>query len=120
MKVKLIGATAKYITKRVAWNGMVSSNPKNNDFIHVGKVEAVAVAALDEVYGQGLCHAALCSAKKGDWRCQCCDMRAHNMHRGLTSKAHTLPKVSGPDHAHSWNKVLRITDKIRQKRQRKK
>ena len=98
------------------YDGTVSSDPTKNDFAKVGKAEAVAIEALEEVHGAGLCAAALCSSKPRKWRTQCCDMRGDSNHKRLTSRAHSLPDKSGPNHKKTWSKVLKITKKIHLKR----
>lgn len=118
----MIGSTARFITKRMTWDGSVHNDPAKNNFISVGKSGQVAIDALHEVYGAELCPAALCSSKPGDWRCQCCDMRSQQGHEGLGTKAHLLPAKSGPNHKTSWKQVLSLTDKVRRaykKRKRK-
>lgn len=116
MKESMIGNTAKYITQRQMHNGDVSVDPAKNDFIKVGKADAVAIEALEAVYGEGLCPAALCSSKPGEWRAQCCDLRGNARHKRLSSKAHDLPAKSGPNHKRTWDKVVKISNKIRSKR----
>jgi hypothetical protein len=112
----MIGSTAKFITKRMMYNGKVSSNPSKNDFIQVGKAEPVAIQALEEVHGKGLCAAALCSTKPGDWRAQCCDLKGQAGHQKLNREAHKLPNHSGPHYRKTWKKIVKISDKIRAKR----
>jgi hypothetical protein len=116
MNEAMIGNTAKFITHRVMYNGKVSSDPSMNDFIKVGKAEAVAIEALERVHGRGLCPAALCSSKAGEWRAQCCDMRGNSRHKRLSKRAHDLPAKSGPNYKKTWDKVLKITEEIRSKK----
>ena len=66
MSTNMIGSTVKYITKRMMYNGKVSSDPSKNDFIQVGKVALVAIQAVEEVHGEALCAEALCSTKPWD------------------------------------------------------
>ena len=115
-----IGKSAKHITRRRMYNGKVSKDAARNDFISVGKSEEVGAEAVHQVYGEGLCEAALCSAKPGDWRCQCCDQKSDKRHRRAGVEAHALPARSGPNHTSSWKRVLELTDKIRAKRHKRK
>ena len=121
MKSSMIGSTAKYITKRMTWSARVSSDSSKNEFIQVGKAEPVSIKALWEIYGEGLCPAALCSTKPGLWRTQCCDMRTHSDHKNLDSKAHTgLPERTGPNHKRTWSRVVELSNKIMNKKRKEK
>jgi hypothetical protein len=102
-------------------NGKVSESPERNDFIKVGRAQGVAISALHQVYGEGLCPAALCSTKPKARRAQCCDMKSSPGHKELNKRAHDLPEKSGPNHKRTWSKVLSLTEKIRKdKRQKRK
>ena len=123
MKTFGIGKTSMMV-KRVKHSGLVSSDPKKNVFIKVGKTPPVAIEALHKVFGRGLCPAALCSNKSGTWRMQCCDKADHHDHMLLDKKAHDLPQESGPN-CRKWQSVVDQSDALRkkhsaQKRQKKK
>ena len=120
MRSSMIGSTSKFITKRMAWDGSVSNTPSENNFISVGNSDQVAIKALQDVYGAGLCPAALCSTKPDEWRCQCCDQKHLAEHKRLDTKAHRLPKKSGPNHKRSWTKVLDLTEEIRRSMKKRK
>jgi hypothetical protein len=75
---------------------------KDNTFISVGNVSA-AKAALDEVYGAGLCHSALCSIKWGNRRFAVCDCKGR--------RSHDLPDTSGPRDNSNWKRVLKLSKK---------
>ena len=128
MTVKMIGRTARYLTMRVKSDGRVSSDPQKNVFIRVSPSadtgDIVSIAALQKVYGSGLCPAALCSKfKSGSWRMQCCDRANNARHKTLSEKAHALPVSSGPSDTKNWARVQKLTaehiEKIKTAKRRK-
>ena len=64
MKHYAIDRTVQMVM-RVKYNGTVSSDATKSTFIKVGKITPVAIVALHQVFGKGLCPAALCSNKLG-------------------------------------------------------
>ena len=81
-------------------------------FIHVGNDSAL-ISALHKVYGSHLCEAALCSDKSGKARLAACDKWDQAAHAGVKSKAHKLPKVSGPSDVENWAVVQKATKSAR-------
>ena len=118
MKRYAIGKTAQMV-KRVKHNGIVSSDATKNTFIKVGKIPPVAIAALHQIFGKGLCPAALCSNKLGTWRMQCCDKSNHPDHKLLDKKAHDLHPTSGPN-CRKWQSVIDQSNELRKKHSAKK
>jgi hypothetical protein len=68
-------------------------------------MHTAALAALDAVYGSGLCAGALMSTRQGNSRLHLCDCKDRSGHESASSKAHRLPAKSGPSHKESWDKV---------------
>jgi hypothetical protein len=105
-----IGRDAARLTYRHKPNGEVSKTASRNTYITVGAYTA-KISALEEVYGKGLCPAALCSFGRGNLRFLVCDCASDPAHKSVKSRAHKLPGQSGPNDKSNWAKVNRLSKK---------
>jgi hypothetical protein len=109
----LIGRDAEKLVWRHDADNKVHKADSKNTFITVGSATA-ALSALKEVYGEDLCPAALCSLRSGVMRLLVCDKHGESkIHAAAGSKAHRLPRLSGPNDTKNWAKVQRLTERCR-------
>ena len=108
---RMIGADAESLVSRHDGTGRTRKDSAKNRFITVGSITAL-ISALQAVYGQFLCPAALCSIREGNLRLRVCDCKSDVSHKSCHSKAHRLPPKSGPKQdKDNWKKVMAATDK---------